>query len=72
MPREERGAGRLLAHNRWIAEEDGTTVASTVVHDRQAGWAIVDEARQVKAEEIMTGVARKRRSNEHIFGRTMD
>ena len=47
-------------------------MATTVVHDRQAGRAIVDEARQVKAEEIMTGVARKHPSNEHIFGRTVD
>ena len=47
-------------------------MATTVMHGGQAGRAIVDEARQVKAEEILTGVARKRRSNEHIFGRTVD
>ena len=47
-------------------------MANTVMHGGQAGRAIVDEARQVKAEEILTGVARKRRSNEHIFGRTVD
>ena len=72
MPREERGAGQLLAHARQIAEEYGATVETTVVHGRQAGRAIVDEARRVKAEVIMMGVARKRRLGEHIFGRTVD
>ena len=72
MPREERGAEQLLAHARQIAEEYGATVETKVVHGRQAGRAIVDEARHMKAEVIMMGVARKRRLGERIFGRTVD
>ncbi|MFM8828792.1 MAG: universal stress protein, partial [Actinomycetota bacterium] len=44
----------------------------TVVNSRQAGRAIVEEARRTNAEVIMMGVARKRRLGEHIFGRTVD
>jgi APA family basic amino acid/polyamine antiporter len=72
MPREERGAEQLLAHARQIAEEYGATVETKVVHGRQAGRAIVDEARHMQAEVIMMGVARKRRLGERIFGRTVD
>ncbi len=72
MPREQRGAEQLLAHARQIAEEYGAAVETTVVHGRQAGRAIVEEARRMKAEVIMMGIARKRRLGEHIFGRTVD
>ena len=72
MPREQRGAEQLLAHARQIAEEYGATVDTTVVNGRQAGRAIVEEARRTNAEVIMMGVARKRRLGERIFGRTVD
>jgi len=71
MPREQRGAEQLLAHARQIAEEYGATVDTTVVNGRQAGRAIVEEARRTNAEVIMMGVARKRRLGEGIFGRTV-
>ncbi len=71
-PREERGAEQLLAHARQIAEEYGATVETKVVHGRQAGRAIVEEARRMNAEVIMMGVARKRRLGQHIFGHTVD
>ncbi|MBU6364309.1 MAG: universal stress protein, partial [Acidobacteria bacterium] len=72
MPREQRGAEQLLAHARQIAEEYGATVDTTVVNGRQAGRAIVEEARRTNAEVIMMGVARKRRVGERLFGRTVD
>ncbi len=72
MPREERAADELLAHARAIAEEYGAEVTTRVVRGRQAGRAIVDEARAMDAEVIMLGVAARRRPGDRIFGRTVD
>lgn len=72
MPREERAADELLAHCRAIAEEYGATVVTRTVRGRQAGRAIVDEARAMDAEVIMMGVATRRRAGSRIFGRTVD
>jgi APA family basic amino acid/polyamine antiporter len=72
MPREERAAEELLAHARAIAEEYGAEVVTRTVRGRQAGRAIVDEARAVGAEVIMMGVAERRRASARIFGRTVD
>ena len=72
MPREERAADELLTHARAIAEEYGATVLTRVIRGRQAGRAIVDEARATKAEVIMMGVASRRRVGDQLFGRTVD
>ena len=72
MPREERAAEELLAHARAIAEEYGAEVVTRTIRGRQAGRAIVDEARAVDAEVIMMGVAARRRAGDRIFGRTVD
>jgi APA family basic amino acid/polyamine antiporter len=72
MPREERAADELLAHARAIAEEYGAEVTTRTIRGRQAGRAIVDEARAVEAEVIMMGVAARRRAGGRIFGRTVD
>ncbi len=72
MPREERAAEELLAHARAIAEEYGAMVVTRTVRGRQAGRAIVDEARATDAEVIMMGVAARRRVDDRLFGRTVD
>ncbi|MEW6583500.1 MAG: universal stress protein [Actinomycetota bacterium] len=72
LPRAERTAEELLSHARALAEEYGARVETRVVHGRQAGRAIVEEAARANAQVIMMGVAQKRRIGERIFGRTVD
>lgn len=73
MFEEEAKAKRLLAEARSIGELYGINVTPRVARAREAGEAIVDEARLANAEIIVLRSARKNRIGGHaaVFGRTV-
>jgi APA family basic amino acid/polyamine antiporter len=67
-------AGRELDEAVAIGESYGVKVVDRLVRARDAGGAIVDEARARNAEIIVLGAPRRRlgRRERAVFGRTVD
>jgi nucleotide-binding universal stress UspA family protein len=72
LPGVEEAADRLLERAKRIGEEYGANVVTHAVRARQAGRAIVDEARQLGVEVIMLGAPAGRGIGDRLFGRTTD
>jgi APA family basic amino acid/polyamine antiporter len=70
MHDEEDDADRLLDEARIAAESYGVRTVTRLVRARQAGRAIVDEARRRRAEIVVLGAPRGR--HKAIFGKTVD
>ena len=70
MLEEEAEADRLLDEARLAAETYGVRTVTRLVRARQAGRAIVDEARRRQAEIVVLGAPRGR--HRAIFGKTVD
>ncbi|HJW75292.1 MAG TPA: amino acid permease [Thermoleophilia bacterium] len=69
---ERERAQQVLDRAAVIADQFGVPLRPTVVTARQAGRAIVEEARARRSEVILLGSIRKRRIGERVFGRTVD
>jgi APA family basic amino acid/polyamine antiporter len=74
LPDEVEEANRQLDEARAIGESYGVRVVGRIVRGRNAGRAIVDEARRRGSEIIVMGAPRRRRSTQRsaIFGETVD
>jgi APA family basic amino acid/polyamine antiporter len=74
LPDEVEEANRQLDEARSIGESYGVRVVARIVRARNAGRAIVDEARRRNSEIIVMGAPRRRRRTQRsaIFGETVD
>jgi APA family basic amino acid/polyamine antiporter len=74
LPEREQHAGQELDEAVAIGESYGVAVVDRLVRARDAGSAIVDEARARNAEIIVLGAPRRRlgRRERAVFGRTVD
>lgn len=72
MPEQVEKAQEALDEARKIGEEYGLEVEGYVIRARNAGRAIVEEARRLGVEIIMLGAPRKRRLGERVFGHNVD
>jgi len=55
-----------------LGREYGVSVVTRIVRTRNAGEAIVEEARRRGSEIIVMGVPTRRRAGERMFGRVTD
>jgi nucleotide-binding universal stress UspA family protein len=72
VPELRREASEVLEDMRAMADEYGVELIPKIIPARQAGRAIVEEAKRRKSEVIIIGVERKRRLGERLFGRTVE
>jgi APA family basic amino acid/polyamine antiporter len=71
LTKERERAQRALAAAATIAGQFGVEMRPHVITARQAGKAIVAEAKERKSEVIIVGSVRKRRIGERLFGPTV-
>jgi nucleotide-binding universal stress UspA family protein len=74
MIEEEAEAKRLLECARAVADDYGVKASTSLVRSREAGQAIVEEARRADAEIIILRAPHKRkvRRAASLFGETVD
>ncbi len=72
VPGEVALADQLLDEARGIGDRYGVRVIGRIVRARNAGRAIVEEARRRNSEIIVMGAPRKDRRRGPVFGRTVD
>jgi APA family basic amino acid/polyamine antiporter len=65
-------AERELREAAALGREYGVSVITRIVRTRDAGEAIVEEARRRGSEIIVMGVPVRRRAGERMFGRVTD
>ncbi|MBA4115125.1 MAG: universal stress protein [Rubrobacter sp.] len=71
-PEKYKQAQEALEEARHIGEEYGVEVHGYTIGARNAGRAIVEEARRLKPEVVMFGVPRKRGLRDRVFGNNVD
>lgn len=71
-PQKYKQAQEALEEARHIGEEYGVEVDGYTIGARNAGRAIVEEARRLKPEVVMFGVSRKRGLRDRVFGNNVD
>ena len=73
-PREEaeEQAGASLAEAQLLAHELGVTIVGTTLRARSIGKAIVDHARETKADLIVLGSSPRWRRQSRFFSPTVD
>ena len=69
---ERAKADKVMKAAALIASQFKVAFRPHIVPARQAGRAIVDEAKELRSEVIILGMARKRRIADRVFGRTID
>lgn len=72
MEGEARRGEQIIRRAEEIAEEVGVTITADLLQAREAGPAIVDEARDGGAEVIVLGIGYKRVIGSFQIGRTAD
>jgi nucleotide-binding universal stress UspA family protein len=72
MDREARRGEQLLRRAEQIASAAGCHVTGELLQAREAGQAIVDEARERRADSVIMGVGYKRVIGEFDVGRTAE
>jgi APA family basic amino acid/polyamine antiporter len=72
LPDQERQAEESLAEIREMAAEHGVELEEKIVRARALGQAIVDEAREQKADLILLGSAPRWRRQSRFFSPTVD
>jgi APA family basic amino acid/polyamine antiporter len=71
LPKERENAQEVLEQAAVVADQFGVQLTPIVATARQAGRAIVDEAKERRSEVIILGATRKRRFTERAFGGTI-
>ena len=72
MEAEARRGEQLLRRAQEIGEQLGIGIESQLLQAREAGQAIVDEARDRKVDAIILGIGYKRLIGSFEIGRTAD
>lgn len=71
-PENYKQAQEALEEARHIGEEYGVEVHGYTIGARNAGRAIVEEARRLKPEVVMLGAPRRRGFTDRVFGNNAD
>ncbi len=72
MESEARRGEQLIRRAEELAEQHGVSITGQLLHAREAGPAIVDEARDRNADAIILGIGYKRLIGASQVGRTAD